>query len=230
MPIALLEDTEPPWFPNPDSAPDHGLLAVGGILTTERLLLAYSKGIFPWELWGEPPLWHWHSPNPRFLLVPDEFRISRSLKAVIKKDIFEVRIDTAFLDVMNACSRMPRKNQAGTWIAPEMIASYGKLHEEGYAHSFESIRGDKLVGGLYGISLGKAFFGESMFYLEPEASKVALAQLVTFTKANAFHFIDCQMPTDHLAHQGAREIPRPDFLDMLRQSLEESTLLGKWSL
>ncbi len=230
MPVALLEDDDPPWFPHPDSAPDHGLLAVGGSLSTERLLLAYSNGIFPWELWGEPPLWHWHSPDPRFLLFPNEFSLPRSLKAAIRKETFEVRIDTAFTEVMRSCSRVPRKDQPGSWIAPDMIEAYIQLHEEGYAHSFESFRDGKLVGGLYGISLGRAFFGESMFHHQPEASKVALARLVAFAEANDFHFIDCQVPTEHLTHLGAREVPRHEFLHLLKQSLQEQTIRGKWNL
>ncbi len=230
MPIALLDDSDPPWFPHPDSAPDHGLLAVGGSLTTQRLLLAYSNGIFPWELWGDPPLWHWHSPNPRFLLFPNEFTMPRSLKSALSKETFEIRVDTAFPEVIGSCSRIPRKDQPGSWIAPDMIEAYVQLHEEGYAHSFESFRNDKLVGGLYGISLGRTFFGESMFHEEDEASKVALAQLVAFSKAKGFDFIDCQIPTGHLARLGARDVPRPEFLRLLKDSLEATTLRGNWSL
>ena len=228
MPVVLLDDSEPLWFPHPDSPPPDGLLAVGGSLTTERLLLAYSNGIFPWESWGDPPLWHWFSPDPRFLLFPDEFKISRSLRSALKKETFEIRVDTAFEEVIRSCSRVPRKDQPGTWIAPDMVKAYSKLHAEGFAHSFESYRDGKLVGGLYGISLGAAFFGESMFHHEPEASKVALAHLVKFAKQQGFRFIDCQVPTDHLGNLGAREVPRTEFLDLLGKGLKTPGIPGPW--
>jgi leucyl/phenylalanyl-tRNA--protein transferase len=229
MPVVLLDDSEPPWFPHPDTPPPDGLLAVGGSLTTERLLLAYSNGIFPWESWGDPPLWHWFSPDPRFLLFPKEFKVSRSLRNALKKKTFELRIDTAFEEVIRSCSRAPRKNQPGTWIAPDMVEAYSNLHKKGFAHSFESYRDGKLVGGLYGISLGTAFFGESMFHHEPEASKVALAHLVEFAGERDFHFIDCQVPSDHLASLGAREIPRAEFLRLLKQTLESPTVHDSWT-
>ena len=230
MRIALLDVSEPIWFPKPDFASNEGLLAVGGSLTRDRLLLAYSNGIFPWELRGNPPLWHWYSPNPRFVLYPDEFKVSRSLKRAIDNEFFEVRVDTAFREVMEACAKVKRKNQPGTWIAPEMIDAYCTLHEEGLAHSFECYIGDELVGGLYGISIGRSFFGESMYHHQAEASKVALASLVDFAKLQHFHFIDCQSPTAHLQRLGARSIPRTSFLKMLAESLQEGNAPGKWTL
>ena len=228
MPVVLLDESEPIWFPHPETPSPDGLLAVGGALTTERLLLAYSNGIFPWESWGDPPLWHWFSPDPRFLLFPNDFKVSRSLRRSLSKETFELRIDSAFEEVIRSCSRAPRKDQPGTWIAPDMIEAYSTLHNEGFAHSFESWRDGKLVGGLYGISLGSAFFGESMFHHESEASKVALAHLIEFAKQRNFDFIDCQIPTEHLASLGAMEVPRAKFLRLLKNALEDTTIPASW--
>ena len=230
MSVALLDDSEPPWFPHPETAWTEGLLAVGGSLTTERLILAYSNGIFPWFSEGEPPLWHWFSPDPRFLLTPEDFSPNRSLKAALSKNLFEVKIDENFPQVIRSCARAPRKDQPGTWIAPDMIEAYARLHQLGFAHSFESYQNGELAGGLYGISLGRAFFGESMFHSKPEASKVALAHLVAFAREREFLFIDCQVSSPHLAHLGANEVPRSVFLDRLGQALTAGrTLKGRWT-
>ena len=230
MRIALLDDSEPIWFPKPELASTEGLLAVGGSLTRDRLLLAYSNGIFPWELRGNPPLWHWYSPDPRFVLFPEEFKVSRSIKKALKNKRCVVRVDTAFREVMEACAEVKRRNQPGTWIAPEMIDAYCFLHDEGLAHSFETFVGEELVGGLYGISLGRSFFGESMFHHQAEASKVALASLVHFAKSQHFRFIDCQSPTAHLHRLGARSIPRTSFLEILAESMQAGSAPGKWKL
>lgn len=229
MPVALIDDSDPPRFPHPDTAWREGLLAIGGALTTDRLLLAYSKGIFPWFSEGDPPLWHWFSPDPRFLLLPKSFNPSRSLKKVLSQKTFETRIDENFPEVIRSCAHAPRKDQPGTWITPDMIEAYSRLHELGYAHSFESYLNGELAGGLYGISLGRAFFGESMFHTKAEASKVALAELVSFALERNFHFIDCQMRVEHLARLGADDVPRSTFLEHLAKALTAGpTLKGPW--
>lgn len=213
-------------FPNPARALPDGLLAVGGDLSEERLLLAYSQGIFPWYSDGEPILW-W-SPDPRMVLLPEEFHISKRFARIVRRPPFDVRLDTAFDRVIRACGRMPRRGQSGTWITNEMIAAYNRLHESGYAHSVECWHDDRLVGGLYGVSLGGCFFGESMFSLSPNASKVALARLVELLIYWDFVMIDCQVYTEHLESMGAREIPRSEFLRKLRRGLDMPTQQGRW--
>ena len=228
MSVLLNEEGEP-WFPHPAFAPPSGYLAAGGDLTPQRLVLAYSNGIFPWEATGDPRLWRWFSPDPRFLLFPDEFKPTRYLKAALRKGTFEVRIDTDYEAVMRACSEVERpKEMGGTWIEEDMIEAYCQMHGLGLAHSFGTYRDGKLVGGLYGISLGAAFFGESMFHQEPEASRVALAALVDFAKARGFHFIDCQQETPHMARLGGRPVPRKEFLERLQQSMEVPTQQATW--
>ncbi|MFN8254557.1 MAG: leucyl/phenylalanyl-tRNA--protein transferase [Bacteroidales bacterium] len=214
-------------FPNPESAGEEGLLAVGGELTPEYLISAYSNGIFPWFGEGDPILW-W-SPNPRLVLFPGEFKLSKSLAKTIKNKIFTYKTDNDFESVIKSCSLQPRKGQDGTWITKEMIDAYLHLHRLGIAHSFEVYRDGKLAGGLYGVSLGKAFFGESMFHLITDASKVAFYFLVEWCLKNEIHFIDCQQPTGHLISLGAREISRKEFLSKLKQALEFDTLQGKWT-
>ena len=195
----------------------NGLLCAGGGLTPERILDAYSRGIFPWFSEGDPVLW-W-SPDPRMVLFPGELRVSRSLRKVVQRGVFEIRVDTAFATVMRECAA-PRDGQGGTWILPEMIAAYTQLHEMGFAHSVESWRDGKLVGGLYGMALGDAFFGESMFARETDASKAALVALVGRLAARGCRVIDCQQNTGHLASLGAREIPRAAFAQLLRESIQ----------
>lgn len=214
-------------FPDPNLADDDGLIAYGGELTPEYLLSAYRQGIFPWFSANEPILW-W-SPNPRMVLLPTEFKLRKSLRQIIKKQTFEVRIDTAFREVITGCSQTPRVDQDETWITPEMIEGYVKLHELGYAHSFESYFEGQLVGGLYGIGLGNCFFGESMFFKKTDASKVAFYHLVQFALKHQFSFIDAQQPTDHLKSLGAHPIQRKRFLEMLEQALQKETLKGKWT-
>ena len=227
----LLNEEGDPWFPDPSLAPPSGYLAAGGELTPERLVLAYSNGIFPWESAGEPRLWRWFSPDPRFLLFPEEFKPTRYLKAALSEGRFDVRVDTAYEAVMRACSEIPRQEAMGeSWIEEDMIEAYCHLHELGLAHSFESYLDGELVGGLYGLSFGAAFFGESMFHRESEASRIALAALVDFSLQHEFDFIDCQQETPHVVRLGGRSIPRKDFLEQLEKSVSKPTLRGNWSL
>jgi leucyl/phenylalanyl-tRNA--protein transferase len=226
MPIfRLVEDMV---FPPPDYADPSGLIAVGGDLSSERLLEAYRVGIFPWYSDDQPILW-W-SPDPRFMLELGEFKISRSLQKTVRRKIFQVTFDRVFEEVIAACSVVPREGQRGTWITREMRDAYLELHGLGYAHSVESWFGGKLAGGLYGVSLGKAFFGESMFHHKTDASKVALATLVEKLKSWGFHFIDSQMTTEHMMSLGAKEVPRRIFLKRLQSALRHSTRRGKWHI
>lgn len=191
-------------------ADPNGLLAVGGDLTPVRLLAAYRRGIFPWFAPGDPILW-W-SPDPRMVLMPQAFRLTRSLAKTLRNANYEVRFDTAFAQVIAACAQTPRGGQNGTWISDDMSAAYTALHELGYAHSVETWRDGQLIGGLYGVAIGQAFFGESMFAHATDASKIALAHLVALLRAHDFGIIDCQMETAHLASLGASPIPRSDFV------------------
>ena len=215
-------------FPSPQLASEEGLLAVGGDLSLERLLLAYRMGIFPWYSEDEPILW-W-SPDPRLVLYPRDLKVSRSLKKVIKQEAFEVTLDCAFKEVITECARVRLENREGTWIVEDMVQAYCRLHESGFAHSVEAWQDNSLAGGLYGVSLGKCFFGESMFTRIANASKVALVALVEYLKPLDFAFIDCQIPTAHLTRFGAREISRSRYLDELAQALKAATLRGRWSL
>jgi leucyl/phenylalanyl-tRNA--protein transferase len=213
-------------FPPPDHAEPDGLLAVGGDLKSERLLLAYRLGIFPWYSKGQPMLW-W-SPDPRLVLELEEFHISRRLRQTLKKGLFKVTFDQAFAQVIEACATVVRKGQRGTWITPEMQKAYIRLHRLGFAHSVESWFEGDLMGGIYVVSLGRCFFGESMFSRKSDASKVALATLVQQLKAWGFHMIDAQVTTRHLISLGAKEIPRKLFLKRLERALSFPTLKGKW--
>lgn len=203
----------------------NGLLAAGGDLSPQRLLAAYRKGIFPWFNKDDPILW-W-SPDPRMVLFPEELKISRSLRKTLRKDNYHIYTDRSFQNVMNACAA-PRKEQAGTWIHPEMIAAYTALHDMGLAHSIETWTDGVLVGGLYGVSLGKVFFGESMFSLVPDASKIAFVHLVQQLHAWDFGLIDCQVRTNHLASMGAREISRMEFSQHLGLLITTTEPSSKW--
>ena len=220
----LEADTPFPPVARATKSPN-GLLCAGGDLSPARILDAYSRGIFPWFSEGDPILW-W-SPDPRMVLFPDEFKVSRSLGKTLARDIFETRIDTAFPQVMRACAE-PRDGQGGTWILPEMIEAYTQLHALGFAHSVESWRDGQLVGGLYGMALGQVFFGESMFSRETDASKVALARLVERLRERGCRAIDCQQNTGHLASLGAREVPRADFAQLLRESIQYPLSGERW--
>ncbi len=215
------------FFPDPSQADDDGLLGFGGNLEVDTLLQAYSKGIFPWYSHGEPIMW-W-SPEPRLVLFPEKMKVSKSLLQTIKKNKFTIFADTHFSEVVRHCAGTKRAGQDGTWITEEMYLAYIQLHKEGYAHSIEVFYKNQLVGGLYGVSLGKAFFGESMFHHVADASKVALWSLVqTLLKWN-FNFIDAQVYTAHLVSLGAIEIPRNTFLKMLQSALEHETKKGSWA-
>jgi leucyl/phenylalanyl-tRNA--protein transferase len=215
-------------FPDPEESEPEGLLAVGGDLAPQRLLLAYASGIFPWYAEGQPILWH--SPNPRAVLVPSALHVSRSLDKTLRRRKFEVRLDTAFADVIRACAEIPRRGTQGTWITADMLRAYVRLHEMGYAHSAEAWEGGRLVGGIYGVSLGGAFFGESMFTHRSDASKVAFAILVRQLERWRFDFLDCQMHTPHLERMGAVRWPREAFLEVLARSVVRETRCGLWSL
>ena len=224
MPLFWL--TEKLSFPPPHLATAEGLLAVGGDLSRERLLLAYRRGIFPWYSHGEPILW-W-SPDPRLVIYPDQLHLSRSLRRTLRRGTLRVTADRDFESVIAHCARIRRPNVQGTWITPSMEAAYCDLHRVGVAHSVEVWESGRLVGGLYGLSLGRAFFGESMFSRRCDASKVALAYLVRHLESRGFHFIDCQVSSAHLARLGAREIPRRRFLEELARALKAPTLYGPW--
>ncbi len=213
-------------FPDPRSGPASLPLAQGGDLTVDRLLTAYEMGIFPWYSEGEPV--YWWSPDPRFILMLSDFHYPRSLRRDFKKPVWKITFDTAFEEVIHACATSPRPGQNGTWITREMIEAYIQLHLAGFAHSVECWREGNMAGGLYGVSLGNVFFGESMFHRVANASKVALAHLVDQLHKWGFCFIDCQMPTDHLEAFGAKAISRNNFLDLLKVTLKQSTLQGSW--
>ena len=215
-------------FPDPDEADESGLLAIGGDLSIERLKLAYSKGIFPWYEDGMPILW-W-SPDPRMVLYPEKMIISHSLKQSIKKKQFTVTIDTAFEKVIKNCSKTSRKGEKGTWITRDMQNAYIRLHEAGFAHSAEAWLDGELVGGLYGVALGKAFFGESMFHHVTNASKVAFHHLVDKLASWNFKIIDAQVYTNHLESLGGEMIPRREFIQILEGALKTEDITGSWEL
>lgn len=216
-------------FPPVESARDDmgGLLAVGGDLLPDRILDAYRRGIFPWGTVDGQPLWY--SPDPRMVLFPDEFRLTRSLRKTLRAGTFEVRFDSDFPGVMAACASTPRDGQDGTWITPEMLHAYTRLHELGWAHSVETYADGVLVGGLYGMAIGRMFYGESMFSRRSDASKVAFAHLIEFLVTHQFGMIDCQMYLDHLASLGGREIPRAEFLVRLSALTASGSPRTLWS-
>ncbi len=208
------------------SEPD-GLLAIGGDLRQERLLLAYAMGIFPWYNPGEPI--QWWSPDPRFVLKASQLRVSKSMKKVLALSSFSITVDSAFEAVIQACGEVYRPGQRGTWITSEMKKAYVQLHQSGYAHSIEAWQGQKLVGGLYGVSLGKAFFGESMFSRVSNASKAAFLTMVLKLRELGFELIDCQIYSNHLASLGAANMDRAAFLAWLEQALAHPSIVGNWA-
>ena len=222
-----------PWLGCDDSFPPlrkalaspNGLLCAGADLSVARLVEAYRRGIFPWFSEGDPILW-W-SPDPRMVLFPEELKVSRSLRRIVARGTYEIRVDTAFRAVIEACAA-PREGHSGTWIVSEMVEAYVALHAAGFAHSVESWKDDKLVGGLYGIELGHVFFGESMFTRAPDASKAALVALVERLRARDFRVVDCQQATAHLASLGAREIPRRRFAQLLEESIQYPLTGERW--
>ena len=220
-------EAETPFPPIVQALRDpNGLLAAGADLSPQRLISAYRQGIFPWFNAGDPILW-W-SPDPRMVLLPDQLRISRSLAKTLRHANYSVRLDTAFDQVIAACAVAPRAGQSGTWIVPAMQAAYLRLHALGYAHSVETWREGKLIGGLYGIAIGGAFFGESMFSRVTDASKIALAHLCKHLIAREFGIIDCQMETTHLKSLGARPISRDDFLARVASHVAVGDPPGQW--
>jgi leucyl/phenylalanyl-tRNA--protein transferase len=225
MPVYRLGSS--PSFPHPEEAEEGGLLAVGGDLSPKRLLTAYAMGIFPW--YQRAPIL-WFSPDPRTVLVPSEFRVSRRLRRTLGQGVFELRFDSAFEEVIRSCATVPRRGEGGTWITPAMIDAYCTLHDLGFAHSSEAWCEGELAGAVYGVSLGGGFFGESMFFRRRDASKAALVALVWQIEAWGFDLLDCQMHTEHLARLGAGEWPRNRFLRALEKSLERPTRQGKWQL
>lgn len=223
MPVFQLGDEV--IFPPVHLASKSGILAVGGDLSPGRILTAYRHGVFPWYSDDDPIVW-W-APDPRFVLFPEELRISRSMKKVLRHDVFRITYDHDFLGVISSCQKSRRK-QKGTWITEDMLRAYHTLHLLGYAHSVEAWYGEKLVGGIYGISLGSCFFGESMFSLMSNASKAALIHLVNRLKELKFKFLDCQVYTAHMETLGARFIPRAEFSRLLKKALKSDTLRGNW--
>jgi len=211
-------------FPPVSEAEPNGLLGVGGDLDSDRVMKAYRNGIFPWYSRNQPILWF--APDPRFVIFPEELKVQRSLKKVIKKNIFEIRINTRFEDVIERCSEIPRPGQFGTWITEDMKHSYIQLHHKGYSHSFEAFQDGKLVGGLYGIVVGSVFAGESMFAQVSDSSKVAFVWAVRQMIEWGVKLIDCQVYTEHLDRFGAREIPRAQYMKLLHQYKNEVVSIG----
>ena len=204
-----------------------GLLAVGADLSPARILNAYRHGIFPWGTVERQPLWY--SPDPRMVLFPEEFRLTRSLRKTLRARQYEVRFDSDFAAVIDACAATPRPGQDGTWISRDMMDAYLRLHELGWAHSVEVYVEGNLTGGLYGLGIGRMFYGESMFSRRSNASKIAFAHLVRYLLAHDFAMVDCQMRTEHLASLGGREIPRDDFLARLQQLIRPEQRRGRWT-
>ncbi len=214
-------------FPLVEMAEPDGLLAVGGDLSPARLIHAYTLGIFPWYGPGSPILW-W-SPDPRLVLFPEDMHIPRSLRRVLNSRLFQVSYDTCFDEVVAACATVDRAQGPGTWLVPEMQKAYGLLHQAGVAHSVEVWERGALVGGLYGLALGRVFFGESMFHIRPNASKVAVVELIERLRTWEFQLVDCQQTTEHMQRHGAREIPRSLFMKVLQQAQEQPNLVGPWT-
>ena len=222
----VVDVARPPFFPEGIVPDEYGLIAVGGRLTEPVLLEAYTKGIFPW--FDQPPIL-WYSPDPRMILYTGRFHLSRRTARVLRQQRLSIRLDTDFAEVIEACSTVPRPAQDGTWITEEMRSAYTALHGRGFAHCVSVYDGADLVGGLYGLCLGAAFFGESMFSSVPGASKVAFYSLHRWAVAKGLAFVDCQLPTPHLASLGAVEVPRGDFLRQLAEALTFPTLAHSWA-
>jgi leucyl/phenylalanyl-tRNA--protein transferase len=226
MPVYLLTDEL--RFPPPEGASPEGIVAIGGDFRPERLLLGYAQGIFPWPSEGLPLLWF--SPDPRFVLEPQQAHLPRSLRKQMRREPYQVRFDTAFSDVIRGCAEARRPGQRGTWITDELVAGYEALFALGFAHSVEAWDGEQLVGGLYGVGLGRVFFGESMFARAPDASKIAFAMLMAQLRSWGASLVDCQVYTEHLARFGAEDWPRELFLSHLREALSHDTRRGRWQL
>lgn len=225
MPVYQLDKRL--WFPPEKEYEEHGVVAIGGDLSISRLVLAYQMGIFPWYNPDEPITW-W-SPEKRMVLRPSEVKVSKSSRNLLNRNIFRVKFDTAFAEVLDQCQQIPRKNQDGTWLNEDLKSALLELHKLGLAHSVECWKGDQLVGGLYGISMGKMFFGESMFSNESNASKIAFISLCRKLESLQFERVDCQIHNDYLESLGAYEIKRSDFLEEVRSNDLDSTLRGHWT-
>lgn len=214
-------------FPPVEEAEDWGGLALGGDLSPERLLLAYCSGIFPWYEEGQPIIWH--APDPRFVLFPDKLKVSKSMRSILNQKKFDITYDTDFRNIIRQCQQTRRRGQKGTWITEEMLEAYCGLHQLGFAHSVEVRQAGQLVGGLYGISLGGIFFGESMFSKVSNASKAGFISLVRYLQKLGFTLIDCQVHTQHLESLGSEEIPRKEYMYLLEEGLYVDTLRGSWT-
>ena len=225
--FVLATETTP--FPDIERALEepNGLIAIGGSLSTERLLDAYHQGIFPWYSEQDPVLWY--SPNPRMVITPDTLHVSKSLAKTLRSNKFQIKVDVDFDKIIHHCRTVDRKDQTGTWIDEDMVNAYTQLHHQGFVRCVAVYQQSKLVGGLYGVALGGVFFGESMFSTRNDSSKVALVALVEFSKQVGIKMIDCQMTTAHLLSLGAREIKRKVFLKNLKIHIEEPTLNGSWN-
>jgi leucyl/phenylalanyl-tRNA---protein transferase len=226
MPIYMLTDEL--RFPPPEGASPEGIVAIGGDFRAERLLLGYAQGIFPWPSEGLPLLWF--SPDPRFVLEPRHAHVSRSLRKTIRKGEFEVRFDSAFTETIRRCAGKTRPGQRGTWITNDLIHGYDRLHRLGYAHSIEAWSDGQLVGGLYGVGMGRVFFWESLFSDRPDASKVAFATLLAHLIHWDFRLVDCQVHTEHLERFGATGWPRRKFLQELREAVAHEGTTGDWQV
>lgn len=224
MPVFML--SRKLAFPPVHAAEESGLLAVGGDLSVSRLLLAYRSGIFPWPHDAYPFVWC--APDPRFVLYPDRLRVPASLRRVVRKAPYLITYDRDFRGVVEGCRQAHRPGQDGTWILPELVEAYVELHARGYAHSVEAWDGNELIGGLYGVSLGRCFYGESMFARRPDASKCAFVSLVGVLRDRGFTMVDCQVRTEHLARFGAEDVPRARFMRELREALKGPTWQGNW--
>ena len=216
-------------FPDPRKADDEGLLAMSRSLGPQRIIEAYKQGIFPWmKMERSPYFWCWFSPNPRMVLCPEDLKVSKSLERVIKSQKFEVRINFGFKETMQSCASAKRSDQVSTWIENDMIRDYSEIHRIGLAHSIEAFHENRRVGGLYGLAMGKIFFGESMFHLVPNASKICLVHLVKFSLLYGIELIDCQVPTNHLQSMGAKTMPRNQFLNSLNDLMVSENSVVDW--
>lgn len=226
MPFYRLDPRFPELFPDPLRSNGEGPACFGGDLSPERLFNAYRLGFFPWFAEGEPILW-WH-PDPRFVLFPDELKVSKSMRPYFNQEKYRVTYDECFREVMEECRKIYRPEQRGSWITDDLIKGYVSLHEMGIAHSVEVYEGDELIGGLYGLALGKVFFGESMYFKRPNASKFGFISLVRRLAERGYRLIDCQQETNHLKSLGGRPIPRTEFVEYLAEIDAEETERGKW--
>ena len=229
MPYPLLDETNPEFFPDPLEADAEGFIGFSESLSSRRLISAYQQGIFPWMKLDEVPFyWCWFSPDPRMCLYPAEFKISRSLKKALKEKHFQIRVDQNFEEVMRRCAEIKRSHESSSWIETDMIEQYCELHRIGIAHSIEAYQGKELVGGLYGLAMGRVFFGESMFHQVSEASKACMACLVKISQLSGIELIDCQVYNQFLQSLGAGEVPRKDFLSQLKDICQGTSSSADW--